>query len=72
MSYYDEHLDSQYYVGNMNKLSKREMINLIMDKAKQNNDKVYRYELQIKSLAFVEHFYKWYVLNEKVEQFDLT
>ena len=55
----------------MNNLSKREMISQIIDKAKQDNEKIYRYELQIMSKAFVEHFYNWYVLGIK-EQFDLT
>lgn len=52
-------------------LSKRQMIDKIVEKSKQTKEPIYRYELQILSRAFVEHFYKWYVLGEKVEQFDL-
>lgn len=52
-------------------ISKKQMINEIVEKSKKNNDKFYRYEIQIMSKAFVEHLYKWYVLGEKIEQFDL-
>jgi hypothetical protein len=53
-------------------MSKRQMIDEILKKARSNKkDLLFRYELQIMSRAFVEHFYKWYVLDEKVEQYDL-
>lgn len=52
-------------------ISKKQMINEIVEKSKKNNDKFYRYEIQIMSKDLVEHLYKWYVLGEKVEQFDL-
>lgn len=52
-------------------LSKRQMIDKIIEKAKQDKEKVFRYELQIMSKSFVEHFYKWYVLGEKVKQYDM-
>ena len=55
----------------MNNLSKREMIRQILNKAKQENEKIYQYELQIMSKPFVEHFYNWYVLGIK-KQFDLA
>lgn len=52
--------------------SKRQMIDEIVDKSIKENDRLYKYELQIKSKAFVEHLYRWYILGESVEQYDLT
>ena len=52
-------------------LSKRQMIKEIVEKSKKNNDKFYQYEMQIMSKSFVEHLYRWYILGEKVEQYDL-
>lgn len=52
-------------------LSKRQMIKEIVEKSKKNNDKFYHYELQIMSKPFIEHLYRWYVLGEKVEKYDM-
>lgn len=52
--------------------SKRQMIDEIVDKSIKENDRFYKYELQIKPKAFVEHLYKLYILCESVEQYNLT
>lgn len=56
---------------NYENFSKRQMIKEIVEKSKQNGDRFYKYEIQIMSKDFVEHLYKWYILGEKVEQYDL-
>lgn len=53
-------------------MSKRKMIKEIVEKSIKQNDKFFKFELQIKSKAFIEHLYHWYILGETVEQYDMT
>ena len=53
-------------------ISKRQMIREICQTAKNNGDFISAFELQIMSKAYVEHYYRSYVLKEDVGQFDMT
>lgn len=52
--------------------SKRQMIREIVVEAKKNKCFVPVFELQIMSKAYVEHYYRSYVLKEDVGEFDMT